>query len=167
MKPIECPNCYATVILMESGVCPACNKDPDVSTSDRTRTKIKVWPGDRFPSLCFGCGNVTDSTKVVCVATSSTFGHYFRIVVSVLLLPLRLLVFGLLGSLRGGSASDRPFQRIRVKIPVCLRCRNSQLPRLDRTDFEAGSMSFIVPKDVASGIKEFQFAEQCAAENLP
>lgn len=167
MQRIECPNCYSTVILMKDGSCPACNKMPDASTSDWTRTKIKVWPGERFPSLCFGCGDVTDSMKVVSMATSSTFGHYFRMIMSVLLMPLRLLVFGLLGLLRDDSSNVPPFQRIRVKIPVCLRCRNSGFPRLDWTDFESGAMSFIVPRAVASGIKELRLTEKIGVQNLP
>lgn len=153
MRASECPNCYCTVIIMEDGTCPACNKSPDGPTADRTKTKITISEGQVLPDLCFGCGNQTDSVMVVTRSNASSTGRFFRILFGVILFPLKLLVFGMRGVMADESTGREPYRKIKLKIPFCLHCRTHSAPTVVWTNFEEGSVSVIVPKTITDRIR--------------
>lgn len=159
MQVIECPNCYARVVLTAERICPACNKSPESPGSDPTKTKIVVRDGQELPHECFGCGAYTDSMVSVSKATSSVFGRICGVCFRGVLIPCKFLVFGFLSLFVDTAPKATQFQRVRLKIPLCPRCRNHQMTRVKWTDFEEGTMSFIVPKTVAESIKAIRSAK--------
>lgn len=151
MRATECPNCYTTVIFKDDGLCPACHLAPDAPTADRTKTKVTIWEGQDLPDVCFCCGNQTTSMMVIRRSSSSPRLRVLKIFLNVILFPLKLLMFGLRRMLADDTGS-RCYQSLKVKVPVCLKCRNGNSPHIVGTHFEEGTISFIVPRSVKDEI---------------
>ena len=150
MRAIECPNCYSTVILNEDGLCPACNRGLEAPTADATRAKVTIWEGQDLPDNCFCCGNQTTSILVVRRSSSSPSFRLLKIFLGVILFPLKILLFGLRKCL-SEEGNTRAYQCLKMRIPVCLRCRGDTL-QIIGTNFEEGTISFVVPKSVKDEI---------------
>lgn len=155
MRATECPNCYSTVILTEDGICPACHKDPNAATADRTKTRVTICEGEVLPALCFGCGNQTASMSTIRRSTSSSILRVLKILVGVVIFPLKILVFGLSRGL-SDDGNTRCYQSLKVKVPVCLKCRGCDPPRIIATDFEEGMIAFVVPISVKAEIQRMK-----------
>jgi hypothetical protein len=158
MRATECPNCYSTVILTEDGICPACHKNPNAATADRTKTRVTICERQVLPDLCFGCGNQTTSMSIIRRSTTSTILRVLKIIVGVLIFPLKILLFGL----RRGLSDDhntRCYQSLKVKVPICLKCHGCDQPRIIATNFEEGLIAFAVPISVKAEIQRMKSAE--------
>jgi len=153
MRVIECPNCYANVVLLETGVCPACNQPPGAVTADSNKTVITVSEGQHLPPLCFGCGKQTDFTIKLKKSTSSSTGNFFRIAFNLILIPLKFLTVGVWGLLMDTSSTKRPSQKITLNIPLCEDCQKAKTISVKWINFEEGTISFIVSRNVADTIK--------------
>ena len=143
MKRIECPHCYTVVVLAEGADCPACGKDTDAASADRTRTKLVVKAGQELPPLCFGCGESTDSLFTVKRANTSLIGEIFAGIGSVVLIPFKLLLGGF--SLFADS-NEIPYLSVKVKVPLCKSCQHSDRLQIDSFDPANRRVSFIVPR---------------------
>lgn len=151
MRAIECPNCYFTVILTDDGLCPACNRGPNAPTADGTRTKVTIWEGQDVPDRCFWCGNQTTSMLVIRRSSSSPTFRVLKVLISVVLFPLKILMFGLRKVL-SDDGGTRCYQSLKVRVPVCLKCRHRGSPQIVGTNFEEGTISFVVPRPVRDQI---------------
>lgn len=158
MRAIECPNCYSTVILTADGLCPACNRGPNAPTADGTKAKVTIWEGQDLPDVCFWCGNQTTSMLVVRRSSSSPTFRVLKLFLGVVLFPLKILIFGPRRVLSDDGGA-RCYQSLKVKVPVCLRCRGRDSLRIVGTNFEEGTISFVVPKPVREEILKMR-AEQ-------
>lgn len=143
MKRIECPHCYTVVVLEEGADCPACGKNPDAASADRTRTKLVVKAGQKLPPLCLGCGESTDSLFTVKRANASLIGEILAGIGSIALIPVKLLLGGF--SLFKDS-DEIPYQSVKVKIPLCKNCRLTDRLQVDSFDPANHRVSFIVPR---------------------
>ncbi len=85
-------------------------------------------------------------------------GQIFRTVFAIIIVPFKILTFGVFGLLVNTTMRHRPFTTLKFKIPFCRNCRTNQIPKMDWADFEEGTMSFIVPKQVADIIKDYEGA---------
>ncbi len=154
MRAIECPNCYSRVFLGHDGSCPACHKDPSAPTADASKTRIAIWEGQVLPAICFGCGNQTDSLLLVKRSSSSPAFQFLKVILNLVLFPLKLVTFGLRGLLSGEQGRET-YQSLKMRIPFCLKCRGAnEMPRIVWTDFQEGTISFIVPKVVAEHLRK-------------
>ena len=136
MRAIECPNCYARVILTEEKKCPACNKDPESPDADPTRSKITIWEGQLLPALCFVCGDQTDLTIIVRKTSSTMASEIFQTVFNIAIIPLKFLTFGVFGLLVNTTMRNRTFKTLKFIIPLCSKCRANQIPKTEWADFE-------------------------------
>jgi hypothetical protein len=83
-------------------------------------------------------------------SSSPTF-RVLRIILGVVLFPLKILIFGL----RRGLSEDggtRCYKSLKVKVPVCLKCRDRDSLQIVGTNFEEGTISFVVPRPVREEI---------------
>ena len=148
MKRIECPHCYTVVVLEERADCPACGKNPDAASADRTRTKLVVRVGQKLPPLCFGCGESTDALFKVKWANSSLAGEIFAAIGSLVLFPIKLLLPG--GFSLFKDDDEVPYLSVKVKVPLCRTCRLSDRLQIDSFDPANRRVAFIVPRKVAT-----------------
>lgn len=158
MRAIECPNCYSTVILNENGLCPACNRGLNAPTADGTRTKVTIREGQDLPDVCFLCGNQTSSMLVIRRSSSSRSFRVLKIILGVVLFPLKILIFGL-SRVISDEEGTRCYQSLKVKVPVCLKCRDRNPLQIVGTNFEEGTISFVVPRSVRDEIQKMRAAQ--------
>lgn len=85
-------------------------------------------------------------------------GQIFRTVYAAAIIPLKFVTFGVFGLLVNTNMRNRPFTTLKFKIPFCRNCRINPIPKMDWADFEEGTMSFIVPKEVSARIKDYESA---------
>ena len=87
-------------------------------------------------------------------ANSTVGGRFSRIAFNILIAPLKFLTLGVFGLLVNTTSNSRTFQKLKMKVPLCSRCKQDRkLPRTDWADFEEGTISIIVPRNVADAIK--------------
>jgi hypothetical protein len=148
----ECPHCFNRVGFRDDEVCPACGKRLSDAGADSTRTLFTVAAGSARVQGCIGCGKDTTDRVTISKGTRSRtmsllagFGEFL----GYLLAPL--LRIGFIGIILFGEGGKKHAHwRVRVRIPLCRSCRRSQgVPKPQRVDFEKGTMSFLISREVA------------------
>src|SRR6185312_5423507 len=145
----ECPHCYRRVGFNEDGVCPSCSKNLTDPGADASRTVFTIFEARPPSPICFVCGCPTTHRISVSRENRSSGWRIFRIVGSILVYCMSLIFHGLLRVL--DNRDKHPYRKVRVSVPVCAACQRAHgAPSAHQVDFENGSMSFVVPRDVAA-----------------
>ena len=140
-KALDCPHCFASVLVLDDNICPRCKRNTSVEPSLR---KLRVTENESFPNNCLHCDQPTQRRTLVKCSTGENQGGTTRRLVGIILSyghPLSL-VWHLL-KLKEASGSEVVMQ---FRLPQCEACRRRGRPRPLEIDFETNHACFLVDK---------------------
>src|SRR6187551_2773131 len=62
---LDCPHCYARVLLRSDGACPSCGEDTRRPGVGPRRALLEILADEPLPDSCLNCGQFTDRTTIV------------------------------------------------------------------------------------------------------
>jgi hypothetical protein len=147
----ECPHCYMRVGFNDDGVCPSCSRQLRDPGADPSRTVVILTEAMPVSPICFTCGRQTTRRISVSQGSRSSGWRILRVIGSVLIYCVALVFHSFLRLLDNRDDLKHPYQRVRVFIPLCGACQRTHgIPSPHQVDFEKGSISFVVSRDVAA-----------------
>jgi hypothetical protein len=154
MENMECPHCYASVMIGKNGRCPACQSDVHNATEEaKSKTLVTITRDHALPAVCMMCGVDTDRKK----RSTFTYWHsnaeeipkelYIAAAVS---LGLLLLVWPLVKrQLRNSRAI-----KTTLDLPICLPCEQEDKPVKLKT-IEGNELFFVAHKNFKKQMATF------------
>ena len=143
MELMECPHCFAKMVLTSDNKCPSCRKDPrDTKNTNPNLTTATFFSYIKLPEYCMACGKPTKKISKFIVNKKDSnwewevlgaipfLGDLFSSL-STFLMPVKLM--------------RKSENSITFKLPFCGKCNNSDVrPIHFNRDTEA--ITFIVHK---------------------
>lgn len=147
-----CPQCLRKVLPKSDSRCPSCNTLLGVETAEPDQELLTVRERQKFPNLCFHCGQP---------ATSFTMAKFEGAAMGRQVAG-RFLLGQLLFSLFGGGAASRAMRGVggsadsfRIDLPSCQSCTD-----MDQSTFVRGvnqsarTMDMAVHRDFAAAVRK-------------
>jgi hypothetical protein len=146
----DCPHCYQRVGFNDDGVCPACSKRLSDAGADPSRTLFTITEGMSLSPVCHNCGCPTTRRVAVSKGTQAQGWRVLRVISDAFIYCVASVFRG---ALHVHDRGDRkhPYRRVRISLPLCHACQRAHgIPSPEHVDFDRGSMSFVVSREIST-----------------
>lgn len=156
IEPVDCPNCFARVVILSDDVCPRCRKSRrDVPESNRNLQVVWIADRDLLPGCCVRCGVAAhNKVSVEHIESWTPIGDdgpslgYRSLILMILDGVFRWCWQEVRRLVGGRAAVEKNSLTIAIKVPVCDACRGAVIEPL-AADVRSNSLKLAVHRDFA------------------
>jgi len=156
IEPVDCPNCFARVVILSDDMCPRCRKSRrDVPERNRHLQVVWISERDGIPDCCVRCGAAAhNKVSVEHIESWTSVGDngpslgYKSLLLMIADGALRWCWQEIRRLVGGRVAVEKNSLTIAIRVPLCDACRGSVIEPL-AADVLTDSLKLAVHRDFA------------------